>query len=180
MTNLIDITGSKRGVLLSFFLDNPTSKIHLRALSRKVGISPTWISRVAPALKKVGLVDIESAPYSREVVISAKRGDSRFVSLKRAYNLSKLHELGEFLDESYGRPQCIVLFGSYAKGVDTESSDIDIAVITTRKVHVDLKEFNENTNRKIVIKELNPKGIPKEFKESLANGIVLKGYLRIT
>ncbi len=85
----------------------------------------------------------------------------------------------EYLDEKYNTPSAIILLGSYSRGEDTAKSDIDIAVITTREIKLDLSKFEGTFKRKIQIHEIQTKRVSKNFLNNLANGIVLKGYLEI-
>ena len=70
----------------------------------------------------------------------------------------------------------MVLFGSFARGEDTEKSDIDIVVVGgAGSANAGL--FEEALGRKISIHELKPRDVEKEFLFSLANGFVLHGAL---
>jgi predicted nucleotidyltransferase len=78
-------------------------------------------------------------------------------------------------------PECIVLFGSYAKGEDMpEVSDIDIAVVTDKKKLPDLHNFQATLGKSISLHLIeNIKDQNANFINSLANGIVLSGYMVI-
>lgn len=84
------------------------------------------------------------------------------------------------LNDFYGIPECICVFGSFVKGEDMKESDIDLAIVTDRKKLPDLSIYEEKLKRKISIHLI--KDIKKEdagFINSLANGIVLSGYLEV-
>ena len=83
------------------------------------------------------------------------------------------------LIDVYGHPEAVVLFGSYAQGEDTENSDIDLAIITKRKMNLNMQSFQKKLGRKIKIQELEKAKITREFLTTLANGIVLAGYLEL-
>ena len=73
-------------------------------------------------------------------------------------------------------PKAIILYGSHAKGEATENSDIDLFVIGKER-KIDLKKFEKILDRRIhLIFESSPENIPKELKNNLVNGIILKGY----
>ena len=76
-------------------------------------------------------------------------------------------------------PNSIVLFGSYQKGEDTIKSDIDL-FIESKEQNINLQEFETKLNRKIQL-HFNEsfEKYPKELKNNICNGIVLKGYLEI-
>jgi predicted nucleotidyltransferase len=88
------------------------------------------------------------------------------------------------LVDLFKKPRAIVLFGSFAKGEDTEESDIDILVITSNKRNAEVdrflylceKEFNRHVN--IMVMETLDK-TESAFKNSIANGIVLYGYVKV-
>jgi len=55
------------------------------------------------------------------------------------------------LIDFYNVPECICLFGSYAKGEDIGESDIDLAIVTSNKKLSDLGSYEETLKRKISI-----------------------------
>ena len=71
------------------------------------------------------------------------------------------------------------MFGSYAKGEDTEQSDIDIAIITKDNARLELKPYESKLSRKINIIEIDLASSKKEFLNTIANGIVIDGYLTL-
>ena len=104
------------------------------------------------------------------------------MGLKRSLNLHSLYSCGliKDMEEFYRHPRCIVLFGSYAKGEDTDKSDIDLAIVTDMTDIPETDKFERSLKRKININLL--KNVKKEspnFINSLANGIVLSGYLEV-
>ena len=178
MATLMD---SKRWGIMKFFLESPTTEVHLRALARQLEISPTWIGKVIPELKKQNLIILTKNKETRLISLKAKRDASEFIALKRSINLYDLQNcnLIEKLIEEYNKPEAIILFGSYSKGADIEKGDIDLAVVSSRKVNINLSKFEKRLKRKINLIALNKNSISKEFKETLANGVVLYGYLEL-
>ena len=176
---MVFIMDSKQLRILRFFLDNPTREIHLRSLSRILKISPTWISTLLPKFKD--LLSVHKDTERTMVLIKANRDSLAFKRLKQSQNLYKLSESGiiDLLIEKYHKPEAMVLFGSYAKGEDIEQSDIDLAVITSRSENIVLTHFEKKLKRKIKIIELKKELIESEFKNTLANGVVLYGYLDV-
>lgn len=169
------------GKTLKFFLDHPLQETHLRALARKLKISPTWAAKISRALAKQNLIISKKDKDKHLTILKADRDSSHFKRLKISSNLYSLHQSGilDYLIQSHSKPECLVLFGSYRRGEDTEESDIDLAVITTKTAHLQLKNFEKKLLRKIKIIELSPGRIEPEFMATLANGIVLYGYLSI-
>ncbi len=108
--------------------------------------------------------------------------NEKFIGLKRSLNLYSLYSSGllEELEEFYMNPKCIVLFGSYSRGEDTNESDIDIAVISSKEDMPDIGKYENALNRKIsihIIKSI--KSEDNNFINTLVNGIVLSGYLDV-
>ncbi|MBI5060836.1 MAG: nucleotidyltransferase domain-containing protein [Candidatus Aenigmarchaeota archaeon] len=79
----------------------------------------------------------------------------------------------------YEEPEAIIVFGSYSRGEDQSGSDIDIAIITKKRINVSTVEFEKRLKRKINIYEIQIKHAEKEFLNTLANGIVLYGHMRV-
>ena len=76
-------------------------------------------------------------------------------------------------------PYAIILYGSYLKGEDVETSDIDLLIISKAKKEIDLKKFENILKRKIhVIINQDLKKLPKNLREEIINGFVLYGYLK--
>lgn len=108
-------------------------------------------------------------------------GDEKFREVKKIINLEKLENSGikERLEEKL-RPEAVVLIGSFLEGRDDEESDIDLAIINGRNRDVDLRDFEEELGRDIQLTHVeNPREENPEFKNSLANGLVLYGYLEL-
>ena|SRR3989344_1017185 len=180
MNSLVDIYGSDRGRVLVCLLTHPTESFHLRGLARATNISPTWVSKTIKEFQRIGLVAITKDKEKNEVTIRPLHETSLFKALKRVHMLYELYASGliDYLAEKYHQPACIVFFGSAARGEDTEESDLDIAVITSRKgIVLSLQSYEKKLHRSITIKELHKETLTKEFKNTLANGIVVSGYL---
>jgi len=105
---------------------------------------------------------------------------------KKAYNVDQLYGSGliAYLLEELAYPT-IVLFGSYAKGENHESSDIDIFVLADEKKHPDLTKYEKALGAKIQLflhtrEEFTQlKKTNKELINNVLNGIRLEGYLEV-
>lgn len=165
--------------ILEHFLRHPTQQIHLRELARRTGFSPGGALK---AVRKLVRRDIVIERKGMAVTnYQAATGSRLWLALKRAYNLYTLQASGlvEALGDAYEEPAAIVLFGSYARGDDTETSDIDIAVVTPLVRAFNRKPFEKSLGKHINIIELELSKAKEEFIESLANGIVLHGHLTL-
>jgi len=163
-------------VMESFFR-YPHRSFHIRELSRITGLSSTGIIKIVKKLKKEKLL------VSRKLInFEEIRPDfeGKFLPMKRLYNVYSIYECGmiTYLKKFYEMPQSIVLFGSYSEGMDTEKSDIDIAIISKAfpKRTPDLEKFESKLARKVNVHIVNLRTAAKEFRNSLANGIVLEGF----
>ena len=101
--------------------------------------------------------------------------------IKRLYNIYSLYDTGliDFIKKYFEMPQAIILFGSYCDGTDMEKSDIDLAIISKKRDIPDFKRFEAKLARKVNIHLIDIGKAEKEFKNSLANGITLEGFVEI-
>ena len=107
------------------------------------------------------------------------RGNISFVKTKNGV-VAKKWPTKKSTKTFYKTPKCIVLFGSFAKGEDMIKSDIDIAIETHMNDLRDLITFEAVLKRKISIQLVSDiKTENHNFINSLANGIVLSGYLEV-
>lgn len=164
--------------IIRIFFDSPEKKFHIREIARITRLSPPAVMKIAEKLSKEGLLISEKGKVVTD--LSASKSE-KFIQIKRSFNLYSLYECGlvAFLRNVYEEPEAIVLFGSYSRGEDTSKSDIDIAVITGKRIMPDIKRFERPLCRKISIDEINIKEAEDSFLNSLANGIVLYGYLKV-
>jgi len=172
------ITKDNNLKVMRVFFENPSKEFHLRQLSRITGISLGGILKIVPRLKKEKLL---LSRKERNVELVSPNFEGRFTLFKRLYNIQSLYDcdLIETIQKWYEQPKTIILFGSYSQGLDSEKSDIDIAIFTSRKPLPDLSIFERKLIRKINIHIVNNEGSSQSFKNSLANGIVLEGVLEI-
>ncbi len=160
-----------------WFFKYPGKTYHIRELSRLTKLSTTAVVKVVKELK-AELIVISKKERNAELIRPDFEG--KFALAKTLYNIYSLHECGlvDFLKEELEQPEAIVLFGSYGNGTDTEKSDVDIAIVSPSK-EVGLGEFEDKLARKVSLHFIDPKKADKPFKNSLANGVVLWGFLEI-
>lgn len=161
--------------VLEIFFENPSKEFHLRKLSRLLKLSmPTIISTTNVLSKEKLITKIKGKVLTK---VAANRENIDFVRYKRLYNLEKIYTSGiiNYLSNVYNHPKNIILFGSFSRGDDVEGSDIDIAIITKKKLSLNLLKYEKILEKGINIHEIDLDGVSKEFKANLANGIVLEG-----
>lgn len=172
------LVSSKRDEVLVFFLENPTTEIHLRQLSRQLGISLPWVRKSVEVLVRRGYV--RKRTLGGLVLVCADRANPLFLALKRSYNICSLWECGlvDYLVESYGKPEAVVAYGPYSTGEDVETGEVDIAVVTARRVSLALARFERKLRKVIHILSISRPRIDPGLFSQLANGVVLSGCLQ--
>ena len=161
--------------VLEFFFRNPSKELHLRELSRLLKLSMPTIISATDALAKDGLITKIKSDFITK--IQANRENINFIRKKRVYNLEMVYDSGivDYFLKIYNHPKAIIMFGSFSRADDIESSDVDLAVVTKKKMSLNMPEYEKFLNRNISIHEVDLGRISKEFKLNLANGIVLEG-----
>jgi predicted nucleotidyltransferase len=167
-------------VLEIFFLF-PTKKHYLKDISRRINIAHTSVKKNLDILLKKKLIIKESEKRGTRnfPLYKANIDNPDFRNQKKIYNYSEILNSGliNFLEEKL-TPKTIVLFGSYQRGEDIEESDVDL-FLECPKENVNLKEYEKILNRKVEVHFRNSFDFfPEELKNNIANGIVLKGFLK--
>ncbi len=164
---------------MEYMFRYPTKEHYLMDISREIDISHTSVTKNLKHLRQEGII-IEKAQKkgSRFFPIYKINLDSKiYRKYKRISNLLLLEESGLIDELTDLSPRCIVLFGSYQKGEDTEESDIDLYV-ERKFFKIDLEKYNNLLGRNI---ELHIKekfnDYPIELRSNIINGTVLYGYL---
>jgi len=162
-----------------FFYKNPNVEVHLRGLAESLDCSPGFISKSIGSLVEENIVKEEKKGNMR--TFTAKTSSTEYRNKKRGYNIEEVLTSGlpDYLEnELY--PDAIVLFGSYLKGMDTHDSDIDIAIINGREESLDLSSYEEDLERNVSLTKISSlDDAEPDFANTLANGLVLKGYLDV-
>jgi len=129
-------------VVLEIF-NNPNKVFHLRLLAKKTKLSTTAIKKTILELEKLNIIKIQKTDLTTNISANLESEEYRFY--KTLVNRYQIKDLTDYLVKSFNFPETIVLFGSYARGEDTEKSDIDILVITQNKESLmELKELKIN------------------------------------
>ncbi len=167
---------TKSLMVLSFLLENPEKKLGIREIARATGVSPTWVSKTVGELKEENLVrEVEDGSLELNL------GNPEVTRTKKAANLISVYSSGlvDHLIRRFNHPEAIVLFGSYAKGTDLSTSDVDLAIICPKRLRLDLERFEKKLKRSVNVNQIERARLTDEFKNTLANGIVLYGYLKV-
>lgn len=172
ISNIYNIAG--------IFFDEPTKSHYLIEISKKSKLAHTSVKKNLIVLKKEKIINEYSEKRGKRQFpnYTANTENQFYKEHKKIYNLINIRNsvVIEFIKDKL-MPKCIILFGSYSKGEDIETSDIDIFVEAKgQKIH--LNKFEKILKRKIELhfnEDFNR--YPKELKNNIINGDILYGYL---
>ena len=164
--------------VFAVFAERPQKSFHIRELSKLINLSPTSVNIHLKKLEEDRLIVKET-----EGLYNSYRADFNndyFRFYKKIHNMIQLRESGlieELEDKIF--PTAIVLFGSYMKGEDIETSDIDIFLMAREK-KISVEKYEKILGRRIQFFFCTDvKKIPAELKNNILNGIVIYGYLKV-
>jgi len=163
-----------------FFFVNPTAKLRVRKIERILKLPLPSVIRYCKELEKESI--LTTIKTSDVNFYTANRSSEKYLLEKKLYNIKKIYESGliEYLRRELNNPS-IVLFGSFAKGEDTEESDIDLYIETPSKKKVILEKFEKLLKRKIQLfqhKNLNELS-NLHLANNIINGITLNNYIEV-
>lgn len=167
-------------IMEPFFL-YPSRAYHIRELAKIIGLSHTAVrKKIHQLVKQEYVIEKKTTPFSTFIAAQTQQ----FYNLKLYCNLERLRTSGvlKALEKYYEYPT-LVLFGSYARSLDDEHSDIDICVLSEKNSAFDILSFEKHLHRHISLhlftasqwqltKDKNP-----ELINSICNGITLSGQL---
>jgi len=154
-------------------------KLSQREIAKILGVSPTAVSNSTKKLKDSNLIKIEKTKTIN--FISFNRDEQRVLDLKRVENLKNIYisGLSDYLEKELAGAT-VILFGSYSKGEDTNTSDIDIAVVERKDKILELEKFEKILNRRINVNFYDSwKSIHTHLKNNILNGIILHGSVEL-
>ena len=171
--------------MLSTLFLYPEMEFTLSELAKQARVSKSSASRLLQMLKTAGFIHV----IDKGIVFRIRSNTESFEYRKRkiAHNLMALYESNfvEYLETFFKNPVSIVLFGSFRKGDDISTSDIDIAVETLEEIKHEIvrppkvESFEKLFNRKIEVHLFNRKKVDINVFNNIANGIVLSGFLEV-
>ena len=134
-------TSKTRVKLLSEMLLNSDREYHIRELSRIIGISPIYVQKELRNLQSLGL--LTSRKQGNMVLYVLDKRSTISDDLKRIFLKTELvgAEILKSLDSA--KIQYALIYGSFAKGVETTKSDIDLLVIGDIEEDVLLKSVSK-------------------------------------
>ena len=166
--------------LKEYFFNNPTTKMRVRQIERTLKAPLPSIIRYTKELESENT--LKSSEIAGIRVYSADRASKNFIIEKKLFNIYNLFNSGliEYLIKEYNN-SLIIVFGSYSKGEDIETSDIDIYIETLKKQVFNLEKFEKILQRKIQIFNYSnlDKIQNKELANNIINGLILNGFLEV-
>ena len=136
--------------------------------------------KIAKKLEKEEIISV-NRDKENAFSIELDLDNEAVISLKRVENLKMLYESGlaHFLRDKF--PGCTaILFGSYSRGEDIHSSDIDIAIVGTKDKEINLKEYEKMLGKNIIVNfYVSFREINKHLRNNMLNGIILSGSVSI-
>lgn len=161
--------------LFSLLCVRAGEKLSQREIAGILKVSPTAVANSIKDLKENQLIKIEKTKTIN--FISFNRDAPRAKELKRVENLKNIYlsGLSDYLHNELAGGT-IILFGSYSLGEDTNTSDIDIAVIERKNKMLELEKYEKTLNRRINLNFYDSwTKIHKHLKNNILNGILLHG-----
>ncbi len=169
----------KQTIKAHFFI-NPSANLRVREIERALKLPLPSVIRYCNELEQEGILTTNKIGNAN--FYTSNRGSQKYILEKKLYNIKKIYESGliEYLKIELSNP-AIVLFGSYAKGEDTEESDIDLYIETPSKKDISLEKFEDKLKRKIqVFRHKNIKEISNpHMANNIINGITLNNYIEV-
>ena len=163
-----------------YFFVNPTAKLRVREIERTLKLPLPSVIRYCKELEKESILTI--IRIGNISFYTANRASEKYLLEKKLCNIKSIYESGliEYLKQELSNP-AIVLFGSFARGEDTEESDIDLYIETPSKKKVTLDKFKKILKRSIQIfqhKNINELSNPN-LANNIVNGITLNNYVEV-
>ena len=172
------LTSLQQGILrLLFIMAGSTLNAH--QIAKLLGASQPAVSKALPGMEKSGLIVVTKE--NGRLSIQMNRDDHAVVWRKRVDNIGQIYESGlvqffyDMLPEA-----TVILFGSYASGEDTSTSDVDIAIIGKVRKDLHLVIYEKILQREIRINYYGRfSDIDKHLLNNILSGIVLKGLVEL-
>lgn len=174
------IKNSIKDSIKEYFFIRPTAKLRVREIERELGLPLPSVIRYCKELEKEGL--LTTVKLGRVIFYTGDRVNSAYVIEKRLFNVRSIYASGivAYLKEMLHNP-VVVLFGSYALGEDTETSDIDLYVETPSKKEIRVENFEKVLKRNIqLFRYASIRKVNNVYlANNIINGIKINGVLEV-
>ena len=166
-------------VVKEYFFTNPSAKMRVRQLERTLNIPLPSVIRYCKELEQENILRKE---VIGNVTFYTSNRDKKYFLEKKLFNLKLIYDSGivEYLKKELSNP-VIIVFGSYSRGEDVESSDVDIYIETLSEKKLNLKKYEDKLSRNIQI--FGNKSIKqiknKHLVNNILNGITLNNQIEV-
>ncbi len=169
-----------KNIIKEYFFINPTIKLRVRHIERILNLPLPSVIRYCKELEKENILSTEK--ISNITFYKANRSNNIYRLEKKLFNINLLYKSGliDYIKEKLSNP-VIIVFGSYSRGEDIESSDVDLFIETLSKKEIQLKNFESKIKRKIqIFRHKTIKDVPNEhLANNIINGVILNGYIEV-
>lgn len=175
--------------ILGLYLDDYEKSLHMREISRKTRIDVKAIQLQLKKLEKINVLSSIIRGRNKDYRLNLNNVTAKYylvmaetfasiIYLKKNFVIKKLvEEIENKVHDS------LILFGSFAKGTHTKESDVDIFIISDKKINAGpITEAANMVGREISVKSANRQqfleGLKNNdplIKEVVSNHIILKG-----
>ena len=164
--------------IFELFIEFPIKDFSVRGIARDLKLSHATVLKYIADLEKLSFIKKKEATLYPTYF--ANMESQKYKVYKRNWLVFKINESGLVEDiQKETLPSSIILFGSGAKAVFSEKSDIDIFV-EANETKLDLTKYEKKINRKInLLFEQNINNLSKELRNNIINGVVLYGFIKI-
>ena len=114
-------------LILKLLFLNSSAELHANDIARKTGLAPSTVAKEAPVIQNIGL--ILRRTQGNLVFYKINKQSVIFNELKRIF--LKFEMLDEIISRDLPKEEIkyALIYGSFAKGTESPSSDIDLLVI---------------------------------------------------
>lgn len=159
------LPGYRRRVL-GLLLLHPEESLHGREIARRTGVPPGTLTRELKRLADVGLLNCERR--GNQIVYSANRQSPIFGELagilRKTSGLADV--VAEGLESLADRIDVAFIFGSVARGTETQGSDVDLMIIGYVDFGVVVDALHAAQRQ--LSRDINPKVFtPREWRNRL-------------
>jgi predicted nucleotidyltransferase len=129
---MLNLHSKARRVLLAYYFTNPTARLHLRDLAKRLAVDPSNLSKELRRLEEDGLFASEVS--GRQKYFRLNRQYPLYSEVRRIVEktIGAVPLLAQSLKEVQGIQEAYV-YGSFASNQQDAASDIDVLVIGTPK-----------------------------------------------
>lgn len=165
---------------MDYYCIHPTAMLRVRHIERDVNVPLPSAIKYAKELAKESF--LKTNTIAGATLYTADRTSPTYLLEKKLHNIRSLHEtrLIAALKETFHNAP-LVLFGSYARGEDTENSDIDIYIQTPTTHAFPCTRYEKKLKRSIQLFQYNTihDVENKELANNIINGITLNGFIEV-